>query len=452
MNPTPARPDDADRTALRERKRMLDALWFVIAFVALAVIGVPWFLRFVNLNLAPAVWAVFAFSLLHLAQSTWLAAPLEHHLATVSRLVHWSGIVFLAAVWHLAGGVGNPAFLLVFALPVAAGRLLGPRSHPYWSAGLASLAVSLVAFGESQELRWYTALLVPGLGPPLNWVPDLADRQILGEPPEAGVLVLWLLTFGVLSMALAVIVDSLDTHLFGAFRRSEKAERDLRRAEELWREILDAQPEPAALVFSDTGQLIETNSAFRLQFGVQPDDRRPLDQFLGLEDPQPLTEALRNPGAETHCERASDQGARYLKIQSRRVGESGSNTSVVFLRDLTEDLLLRKAAESGADPLILLDQEGRVAFFNAAAEDIVEGLFLRVPVEDLFGSQRAGAHWWEPGPSGEARRRLRLKQGLFEAAVEGFAFHNGRTRFLSLHLNGPLPEPAAVAARRLQSA
>lgn len=151
--------------ALRERKRLLDDAWLLTLFVILLATAVPWFLRIMELDLAPLAWSLFGFGLIYLA--TALTADRlqdRRSLLLILGALQAVGVLFLGFLWHYAGGLQNPMFLLVFVLPVVGGSLIS-RWQSYTSALLAAAAVAAVTFVEAPELWWYVAQM----GLPVSW-------------------------------------------------------------------------------------------------------------------------------------------------------------------------------------------------------------------------------------------------------------------------------------------
>ena len=62
------RTDDGLR-ALKERKRLVDDVWLLACFAVLAAVGVPWYLRLLDIELAPVAWSLFAYGLIYVFTS-----------------------------------------------------------------------------------------------------------------------------------------------------------------------------------------------------------------------------------------------------------------------------------------------------------------------------------------------------------------------------------------------
>ena len=111
-------PDAA--SSLRERKRVLDDGWLLMLLSIVAALSIPWFLRNFQVDLAPVTWLIFACGVAYLVLSSALdrlRAPRVKVIALSAMQI--GAVVFLAFLWHLAGNLQNPMFLLAFALPVS---------------------------------------------------------------------------------------------------------------------------------------------------------------------------------------------------------------------------------------------------------------------------------------------------------------------------------------------
>ena len=144
------------------RVHLLDDLWLVTIVAILFAAGLPWLLSSFDIRFGAALLGLLALAAVHVGFTVLTApAPGIHpwRKRTLSML-HAGGVVAVAIIWHYAGGIHNPAFLIVFVLPVI-GAIFLSRWQPYVIAILAILAAAGVALSESPELRWYATGLAP---------------------------------------------------------------------------------------------------------------------------------------------------------------------------------------------------------------------------------------------------------------------------------------------------
>ena len=127
------------------RVHLLDDLWLLAIFAISSPPGLPWLVSSSTYSSAPrssacSVWRRSTSDLL--AHRAGAAINPGRKLALM--VLHAVGVVVIAVMWHYAGGIHNPAFLLVFAAPVV-GAIFLSRWQPYAIALLAILAVAAVA-------------------------------------------------------------------------------------------------------------------------------------------------------------------------------------------------------------------------------------------------------------------------------------------------------------------
>jgi len=89
---------------------------------------------------------------------------------TLSAL-HALGVIAVAFIWQHAGGVQNPLFLMVFALPVI-GAIFLSRWQPYFVPRGCSHGGTGAA-SQAPELRWYVPL---GLSATVDWLGGVLVR------------------------------------------------------------------------------------------------------------------------------------------------------------------------------------------------------------------------------------------------------------------------------------
>src|SRR5262245_63141232 len=102
--------------ALRERKRILDAVWLLSLAALFLSLFLPWFFRVIELNLAAVGWTLVVYGGVYsiLAIVTDRQRMARAMVAGVV-LMQITTVVLLAVIWPLAGGTRNPMFLLAFA-------------------------------------------------------------------------------------------------------------------------------------------------------------------------------------------------------------------------------------------------------------------------------------------------------------------------------------------------
>jgi len=155
-------------------------IWLLTMCVTLLAAAWPWLTHAVDIDFAALAWgslALAAFTAALVAHSIRAAPRGERWVAT---LIHLAGIGVLGYVWHHAGGLQNPAFLLAFALPILGSTALG-RAQVYAAAALSILVFAVVALSEAPEFRWYVARS----GPLGTWIAERFAHDPAGGSESA---------------------------------------------------------------------------------------------------------------------------------------------------------------------------------------------------------------------------------------------------------------------------
>src|SRR5256714_14403026 len=156
--------------------------------------------------------------------------------------LHTLGVITVAFIWQHAGGVQNPLFLLVFALPVI-GPIFLSRWQPYLMATLAAVMVALMASSQAPELRWYAPA---GLSAAADWLGGILVKATgAGSLPFAGFyapsayFVVLLEAFVIMLFACAVAAEYLGTILERRHGQASRAPAAAVRSQALWSALLD---------------------------------------------------------------------------------------------------------------------------------------------------------------------------------------------------------------------
>lgn len=406
---------DEGLLALRERGRALAAAWLGAVVAGLAAVAVPWYLRALELELGPLVWSVFAYAAFHLlavsaAERVKSRSGLHLSLAAVGA----ASLAFLALLWHMAGVLDNPVFLLTFFLPaVASGVLLG-RGAALLTAALSVAAVVSVASLESAELRWYLIQL----GVPIDGIVGLLPQGLPGgSTPFPGLAtgpafqLTLLLAFAILLPAAAVLAERAARQRLRVLTGQRTAAAAREEARDLFQEALRADPVPTLLLNPDTGQLLDASRSFVNQMLLEPGDfaRRTLFDVLSFSDPESVRELLRKRSGElAFCGYRVGKEARMARLRAFRVELRGEPYACVRLVDQNELFYLSKALDA-LDEALLVIREGReVAYYNEAAERLFPGLHFGIDAAPLLESPGQPPDWWSAAGDGEHETRAEL--------------------------------------------
>ena len=205
------------------RVHLLDDTWLLTIFAILLGIALPWFVSGLHIDFAATAAGLLALAAVHVVLAAISGVrPSSQSRGTLGlSSLHALGVAAMVFIWHHAGGLQNPLFLAVFALPVI-GSIFLSRWQPYLMATLASLLVLLAASSEAPELRWYA----PWLGTAGDWLETLLGSARAGASlPFAAFyapsqyFVVLLEVFVVVMFACAVAAEYLATSSTGSPRR-----------------------------------------------------------------------------------------------------------------------------------------------------------------------------------------------------------------------------------------
>ena len=146
----------------------LDDTWLLTIFTILPAIALPRFVSGVDIDFAATAVGLLGLGAIHLCFTALSSRATRNPLRLTRTLsvLHTLGVITVAFIWQHAGGVQNPLFLMVFALPVIGATFLS-RWQPYFVAALAAVMVALMASSQAPELRWYAPA---GLSAAADWL------------------------------------------------------------------------------------------------------------------------------------------------------------------------------------------------------------------------------------------------------------------------------------------
>ena len=102
------------------RVQLLDDTWLLTIFAILLAIALPWFVSGLHIEFAATATGLLALAAVHVLLAAMSGVRPGSQTRETLRLssLHALGVMTVAFIWHHAGGLQNPLFLAVFALPV----------------------------------------------------------------------------------------------------------------------------------------------------------------------------------------------------------------------------------------------------------------------------------------------------------------------------------------------
>jgi PAS domain-containing protein len=392
------------------RIHLLDDTWLLTIFAILLGTVVPWLVSSLDINFVAACLGLLALGGIHIS-FTVIGKPArvgERHLALT--LLHIAGMVIVAFIWMNAGGLQNPAFLIVFALPVV-GAIFLSRWQPYLMAILAIVVASVVALAQAPELRWY----VPGLNAVGSPLATLLGQQGSASTfpgfyaPSAYYAVL-LQVFAILLLACAVAAEYLSTIFERLHSHVDMARAEAERGQEFWNTLIEAMPLPALLIDSDTLQVV-CASAQAARFQDQESaSGRPLFEAIRFSYPEMVQEAIAGSGGVVPLSmiKVGDR-LRATEVQVRHLTQTGRRFALVVIHDKTEEFTAHAALDVSGQAMLVIDSQGRLLSFNKPAQALFAALDKDCDASKMLSLGGMPPRWWEPGLTG--RRKMHIEIG-----------------------------------------
>jgi hypothetical protein len=426
------------------RVHLLDDIWLLTLFVITLAVGVPWFVSSLDVEIGAALLGLLALAAIHVA-FTALAAHV-HALTPWRRrglgALHAAGVVLVAVIWHYAGGLQNPMFLLVFALPVTAAIFLS-RWQPYFMAAVAALAVASVALIEAPELRWYAS----GLNATGGWL--AAALASLGSGLKApfpgfyaptGYFVLLLEVFTVLVFACAVAAEYVGTVVDRLYAHVTSARAEAERAQELWLGLIEGLPVPALLVDANTLQIVCASDTLEPTFcasGAPPAVGAGLLETICFSYPEIIQELVTGIGGSARnvvVRVGADLQVTQVHVQ--HVSHHGRRFALVLIESATEEFYLRSTLDAAEQAILIIDSNARILALNKPALSLFPNARVGADACAVLAQPDAAPRWWEQGLVGRRKMQLRILPRIFQVTSSVVALPGEEER---IHIVAFLP-------------
>lgn len=406
-------------TWIDPRLHLLDDLWLLAIFAILLGAGLPWLVSSFDIQFGAALLGLLALAAIHVG-FTVLTAPapgIHRWRKRALAILHAAGVLIVAVIWHFTGGIHNPAFLLVFVLPVT-GAIFLSRWQPYAIAILAILAVAAVALSESPELRWYAS----GLVPQASWLTRLfGDATAVSEtfpgfyaPP--GYFVVLLEVFAILMVACAFAADYLGTVFDRLHADLATARAEAERGRQLWAGLIEELPLPAMLVDVRTLQVVsESAELVTVSADGAPAAGRKMTEAIHFSYPEIVEDLVNGVGhTAQHVVFHRGGGLSLARIRAQQIPYKGRRLALILIEEMTEAFAVRSALESAEQAVLVVDAQDRVLAFNRPALALFSATRVGADASALLTQPEAPPRWWEPGVTGRRKMHMRIVPRLFQ--------------------------------------
>lgn len=201
------------------------------------------------------------------------------------------------------------------------------------------------------------------------------------------------------------LTAAIERELAQAKERSAK-----RRAEDLFRAVLRAAPQPSAVVDRFSKAIVDGSDTFRREF-MKPATWTLFDavDFTHAERIDALL--ARGSGTAWNAVYRRDGVTRVANVRCYSVDYEGTSYAYVVLDDVTEQNYLKAAFDAVPDPLLIISSQQTLLYANRPAEQLFGDLYFGAPVGPLL-----------PAGALEAGRRVEIREELYVTSSLPFRF------------------------------
>jgi PAS domain-containing protein len=394
------------------RVHLLDDTWLLTIFATLLATVMPWLLSGLDISLVAASLGLLALGAIHFAL-TMIGKPARSgERRPALAILHVAGMFVLGFIWLQTGGLQNPGFLIVFALPIV-GAIFLSRWQPYLMALLALLIVGTVALAQAPELRWYA----PGLNAVGSWLAAVLGQQgaattgpFSGFYAPSGYFVVLLQVFAILIFACAVAAEYMGTIFERLHSHVDVARAEAERGQEFWATLIEDLPLPTLLVDSDTLEILCVSERANEFCSSEAVSGRALFETIRFSYPDLVQELITGAGGVSPLSMIKvDDQLRATEVHVEHIAQRGRRFAIVVIHDRTQEFTVRAALDVVGQAVLVIDSQGRVLAFNKPAQALFAAVQVQTEAAQLLSLAGMPLHWWEPGLSG--RRKMHVDIG-----------------------------------------
>jgi hypothetical protein len=400
------------------RIHLLDDSWLLTVFAILLATALPWLLSGFDVNFVAVSLGLLALGAIHFSLATLGRRSRTGEHRGVMTSLHLAGVFIVAFIWINAGGLQNPAFLMVFALPVV-GAIFLSQWQSYVTALLAVVLVGAVALAQIPELRWY----MPGLSTMGAWLGGMlndggAEAPFRGFYAPSGYYLVLLQVFSILTLACAVASEYLGTLFERLHAHLDAARGEVESGQAFWSRLIEDLPVPAFLVEADTLRIICSSERAQAFCSTPPPHNRTLPDTVRFSYPDVIQQLITGEGGLSPLSMIH-VGDRLLAVEVwvQHTSQKGRRLALVAIRDTTEDLAMRGAMDAIGQAVLVIDGEGRIIEFNKPSLALFAGLHKNADAAVLLSLAGMSARWWEPGLTGRRKMHVEITPRIYQVTT-----------------------------------
>jgi PAS domain-containing protein len=399
------------------RVHLLDDTWLLTIFGILLATGLPWLVSGFDVNFFAASLGLLALGALHIAFTLVGRPARSGERRPVLSALHVTGVAIVGFIWMHAGGLQNPAFLIIFTLPVV-GAIFLSRWQPYLMALVAVMVVGAVALAQAPELRWYT----PGLNTAGAWFATVfnqeasaANAPFKGFYAPSGYYVVLLEVFAILVFACAVAAEYLGTIYERLHAHVDIARAEAERGQEFWAMLVEGWPMPALLVDADSLDIVCASGQASTVCTTDPVSGMSLFDAIRFSYPDAVQELLAHAGGVVPLSmiQVGDR-LHATEVRVQHMAQKGRRFALVAINDKTEEFTAKAALDLTGQAALVIDSHGRIVAFNKPAVALFGALEKDTDASHLLSLAGMPARWWEPDLTGRRKMQVEIAPRIYQ--------------------------------------
>ena len=431
-----------DRTATRiipvfnwldPRAHPLGDTWLLTIFTILLAIGLPRLASGLEIDFAVCALGLLVLAVIHVGfamVAARLGAKPELRTWLLSTL-HLLGVVTVAFIWQRAGGLQSPVLLAVFVLPVI-GAVFISRWQAYASAALSVVAVAALAGAQlppAAQPHW--------LGEWLSSTGRLAGgagRPFAALYAPAGYYAVLLQMFAVVVFGCAVAAEYLRTVYERLNAQVAMARSEALRSRGLWSALVEELPLPAALVDTETHEILCASADATAKWGERAAaiTGRGLFEVVSFSYPEAIEALISGrDGVEPLCMARLRGELRATEVRVQHLAQDGRRFALVTVSDRTEAFCVRAALDAAEHAALVVDASGRVLVINGPARAVFPEVKAGSQISRLVPEAGAVA-WWDPGMSRCKKLHLTVARRVYRVTATAVALPGEEERLYAI--------------------
>jgi PAS domain-containing protein len=398
---------------------LLDDTWLLTIFAVLLATALPWLLSGFDVDFVAASLGLLVLGTIHFGFSTLGRRLRKGERRGVLTALHIAGVLTVGFIWINVGGLQNPAFLIVFALPVV-GAIFLSRWQPYAMAFIAIAVAGAVALAQIPELRWYA----PGLGTIGAWLGGVLNPDGSSAAPfrgfyaPSGYYIVLLQVFAILVLAAAVASEYLGT-IFERLRANlDVARGEAENSQMFWATLLEDLPVAAFLVEPESLHIVCSSERAREWCRTPPAQNRSILDTVRFSFPDMIQQLMTGDGGIVPLSMIH-VGDRLLatEVRVQHTLQQGRRLILLTIQDKTTEFTTRAALDVIGQAALIIDDNGRIIEFNKPSLALFPGLQKDTHAGSLLSLVGMQERWWEPGLSGRRKMHVEIAPRVYQVAT-----------------------------------